>query len=59
MGILYLLESGLLELRQLMRTEMGPVKGAGPGCCPVFAMAVGALDSLVPRIGVGHSSVCA
>ena len=56
-GITYPLDSGLLELRQLMGVETGLVEGASSGSRPVFATAVGALDSSEPRIGVSHSSV--
>ena len=38
-----------------MRGESGPIKGASPGCCPVFATAIGALDYSVLRVGIGHS----
>ena len=56
-GISYPLDSGLLELRQLMRTKTGLVKGAGSGCCPVLAMAVGALDCSESRVGFSSSGV--
>ena len=56
-GISYTLDSGLLELRQLRGVETGLVEGAGSGSRPVFATAVGALDSSEPRIGIGRSSV--
>ena len=56
-GISYPLDSGLLELRQLMGVESGLVEGASSGSRPVFAMTIGALDGSEPRIGVSRSSV--
>ena len=53
-GISYLFDPGLLELRQLMWGKSGPVKGASPGCHPVFATAIGALDYPVLRVGIGR-----
>ena len=56
-GISYPLDSGLLELRQLMGVETGLVEGAGSGSRPVIATTVGALNGSESRIGIGCSSV--
>ena len=56
-GISYPLDSGLLELRQLMGVETGLVKGASSGSGPVLAMAVGALDCSETRVGFSSSGV--